>query len=225
MTTVVAHTRVTVPLGVPVVPKGRITKVSAPSEAAEGKQFYVFVTFVNDADQEWRYSLYYKVTGVGSGIVHREGWGTQGQLCAPGVPMGFQAPPTGLPFVMPNESVYIDLSIYGSDDVVAETRVSVHLAGEILAHNVKGYALSFPLPPGPVETEVTVNAAIYKTPFEEEILEGTRLFKATWNEQTLEEEVTVDKDLTVLFLFDPLGVLSRVIVLPTAPLPELPIPT
>ena len=78
---------------------------------------------------------------------------------------------------------------------------------------VRGYAISFPLPPGPVTAEVTVDETEYETPFEEEMTPGTKVFKATSMEQTLEEEVTVDRDLTIVFLFDPATVLSRVMVL------------
>ena len=85
------------------------------------------------------------------------------------------------------------------------------------AYTVRGYAVTFPLPPGPVKADVTVDTAEYQTPFEEEIPSGTRLFKATWMEQTLEKEVTVDRDLTITFLFDPATVLSRVLVLPAVP--------
>ena len=86
-------------------------------------------------------------------------------------------------------------------------------------HTISGYAITFPLPPGPVTAKVTVDAAEYETPFEEEIAAGTRVFKATSMDQTLEEEVAVDKDLTILFVFDPATVLSRVLVLPAVPLP------
>lgn len=87
-------------------------------------------------------------------------------------------------------------------------------------HTVTGYALTFPLPPGPVKAEVTVDTATYETPFKEEVPAGPRVFKATWMEQTLEQEVDVNRELTILFLFDPVKLLSRAIVLP--PLPPLP---
>lgn len=110
---------------------------------------------------------------------------------------------------------------------VVDQRVTIGIArtAVLAAHTVRGYAFTWPVPPGSVEADVTVNSATYKTPFEEKIPEGTRLFKATYDEQTLEEEIAVDEDLTVLFLFDPLETLSNVIVLPTAMLPPIsPIP-
>jgi hypothetical protein len=93
------------------------------------------------------------------------------------------------------------------------------------AFTVKGKAFTFPIPPGSVEAVVTVDAVQYKTPFEEEIPAGTKIFKASWNTQTLEEEVNVDKDMTILFLFDPAGILNRTLVLPTEMLPPIPLPS
>lgn len=84
---------------------------------------------------------------------------------------------------------------------------------EAATHMVRGYALTWPLPPGPAfNAKVTVDTEEYSCPFEKEISEGTQVFKASWLEQTLEETVIVDKDLVILFLFDPAEIFSEVIV-------------
>lgn len=110
----------------------------------------------------------------------------------------------------------------GYEQLAESLARGVLAVGAVETFMVKGEAFSFPAPPGRVEAQVTVNASKLTTPFEEKIPAGTRVFTAEYNEQTLKETLTVDRDLTVVFLFDPMGLLSRIVLVPTMPLPTPP---